>query len=353
MEKIGILTFHASTNYGAFLQTYALSTILKRRGYDVKIINLELENRSLSTKTMVFYYWSYLKFKYARERFLNLTQKYRSSQDIKNNLPDCDLYIVGSDQVWNPKITKSLYSAFFFDFLPSNKKRISYAASFGEAKWPYDEDKTQEIFCYLKNFNAISVRESSAVNLCREYLKLDATQVLDPTLLLKDYSEILGNKPILRQNKVVIFKFNKGKKLLQFIKDFKKIVNQDDIIVLRAFLGIFSRYFKNIPAPSVKQWIRQIATSSLVITDSFHGVCFAILFHKQFIVIPAHADRFTRIESLLEQLGLQDRIFHSYQEILSDTRWKSLINYTDVDNKLSAKRDESLIFIDKLTTNSL
>ena len=108
MKKIGILTFHASSNYGAFLQTYALSTILKRRGCDVKIINLELEKKDLSIKTLIFYYWSYLKFKYARKRFLNLTQKYQSSQDLKNNLPDCDLYIVGSDQVWNPNITKSL-----------------------------------------------------------------------------------------------------------------------------------------------------------------------------------------------------------------------------------------------------
>ncbi len=344
MKKIGILTFHNESNYGAFLQTYALSETLKRLGHKVWVIDLRLPEVSQNKikklcKNLIV---DRRIFSNARQRFLNVTSEtYYSSEDLRNKLPEMDLYVVGSDQVWNKEITGKLQNTYFFDFLPDLKKRISYAASFGKEEWIYDTQETMHIKKLLERFDAISVRELSAVKLCQEQLGLAATRVLDPTLLLDDYSFITRGEYV-EKNVLACFKFEKDASYYTFVRKFEQL-SGNKAILLDNHRPI--KYLRSIYFPTVKEWLCTIGSANFVITDSFHGLCFSILFRKQFIVIPGCEKRFVRLRDLLEMLGLTSRIFNSYQEVWESDRWKEKINYEEVFYKLKQLRKDSIDFL--------
>lgn len=344
MKKIGILTFHDEPNYGAFLQTYALSETLKNLGYDVEIIDLRIK------ETLQFSFIvkllspaiRYFIFEKARKKYLNRSKrKYDSSEDLKNNVPNCDIYLLGSDQVWNKDVTGELKYSYFFDFLPDNKPRLSYASSFGMEKWDFDDEETKKINSLFSKFSAVGVREKSAIDLCKNNCNIEATLVVDPTLLYSDYSKLTG-KIKQRKNSIVCFKFNKGIEFYNFLRDFKR-QNNFDISILNKTLP--QKQIGNIPLPTIKKWIKSIAESEIVITDSYHALIFSIIYKKQFIVLPANEKNFTRLYELLTNLGLEDRIFYSYEEVLQNNRWSSKIDYNGVYEILLKKVDNSLSFL--------
>lgn len=345
-KKIGILTFHGESNYGAFLQTFALSETLKRLGCDVKIIDLKLPiiSQGFIKNIFKFVLVNQRVFSNARASFLTLTtDHYFNSSELKAKLPAMDLFIVGSDQVWNEEITKGLRDTYFFDFLPDDKKRIAYAASFGTEEWLYNESDTEQIKILLNKFNAISVREKSAVQYCKDKFDLETLQVLDPTLLLNDYSKITG-KDIPEKNDLICFKFVVDNDFFEFSRKFGNISNKKVVFLNnnKPIKKVNSIYF-----PTIKKWLKTIGGASLIITDSFHGLCFSILYKRQFIVIPGNKERFIRLNSLLELLGLTNRIFYSYEEVLESDRWRDRIDYVEVYDKLEKERDSSISFLQR------
>lgn len=339
--KIGILTFHEVTNFGAFLQAYALSEIINSKGHEAYIIDLRLQKTKRNLIGKISFVINDLSFKTYRKKFMKETssfQKFLSEKDL-------DFYIVGSDQVWNKNITKDNYLKYFFNFLNNDERRISYAASFGQANWMYNDEDTLEIKELLKSFEGISVREENAIELCKKELDLDVIKVLDPTLLLNDYSHLITKNVREDNNYITCFKFKRGNEFYDFVKQFK--INYPafkirEIRGMNPFKGT-----KIEPFPSIGDWLYYIKTAPVVITDSFHGVCFSIIFNKKFIVIPADLTKFNRIESLLKELNLLDRIFYSYKEILDDDRWKEEINYLEVNSRLDQLKTESLNFLSK------
>lgn len=344
MKKVGILTFHDEPNYGAFLQTYALSESIKLLGYDVEIIDLRIEdNFKYNFFANIFrpIIHSFI-FKRSRNKFLNLTKsKYFSSKELRKNLPNCDIFVLGSDQVWNKDITADLKYSYFFDFLSDDKLRLSYASSFGVEEWNFAFDETLNIKKLLNKFTSISVRERSAIKLCDTNLEFKPELVLDPTLLISDYSKLTGNIKKSNRN-VICFKFNKDQSFYSFLREFK-VKNNYEISILNKTLPI--KGIKNIPLPTISKWIKSIAESGIVITDSYHALIFSIIYKKQFIVIPANEKNFSRLSDLLFDLGLEDRIFYSYDEILQNDRWLKLIDYDKVYNVLLKKRTSSFSYL--------
>lgn len=345
-RNIGILTFHGESNYGAFLQTFALSEVLKSLGYNVVIIDFRLPKISKGFVKDLFKSILVNKriFDSARGSFIELTTEcYSNSSELKAKFPVQDLYIVGSDQVWNEEITKEVRDTYFFDFLPDNKKRIAYAASFGAEEWLYNEQDTAEIKTLLDKFYAISVREKSAVQYCKEKLGLNVLQVLDPTLLLGDYSRIAG-KNIPEMNNLVCFKFEKDESFFEFAK---KLGKKSDKRVVFLNNNRPVKKVKSIYFPTIKKWLETIGGASLVVTDSFHGLCFSILYQRQFIVIPGNKGRFIRLYSLLELLGLTSRVFYSYEEVFETDKWRDSIDYVAVYDKLKKERLNSINFLQR------
>lgn len=344
--KITILTFSKEDNNGANLQCYALYKILCEWGHSVNILDIQLaplEMSFLSKILRIKNHFNYINF---RKRHLNcFTKKYETLGELVNNPPKSDLFIVGSDQVWNPEITKRLDPLiYFFSFLPDGRKRISYAASFGIEQWT-NEDIKDDVRLLLSKFNAISVREDSGVEICNKTFKIDAKMVCDPTLLLDSYEEICGKYDSRKEtNQLMYFKFVRNAAVRDFITDNAKLYNYRVIA-----LGEF-RYFRGgiyRPFYKLEDWLNTIRYSKCIVTDSFHCTVFCILFKKRFIALPGRCNRLSRINSLLDTLGLSNRFCLDLNEL--QTKFEYLvntdINYNEVDVRKEIFKRQSLDFL--------
>lgn len=341
--KIGIVTLIGEFNYGNLLQSYALQIVLERMGHNVVIFNRRIPK--ISTKLQIFRIMSFIKSLFLRylkghneilivnpfvenyntrdridsselnifiKKYIKRSLALRSISDMMkfSQKEQFDAYVVGSDQVWREEYTHSI-EEMFLSFLPktSNAIRIAYAASFGTNANPISINNLSVCSELLKRFNAVSVREKSAVELCNNLFGREAVHVLDPTMLLTidDYKTIFErtNTPE-----------SKGK-LLTYILDEKEELN---VVITR-----IAQMLKMLPfsintlekvdsisyvyrRPSVEAWLRGFCDAEFVITDSYHACVFSILFNKPFICLGNKKRGNTRFESLLGMFGLQDRI---------------------------------------------
>lgn len=353
--RVGILTlYNNNLNYGALLQAYALQNVIKKFGHEVSIVDYqfkqsqtEFQKRSISLnpKQLAGYLLYLTSVKEIEDRiektgefskqYLNVTPICRTSEDIDNlNL---DVHICGSDQVWNPMITKGLKVGFFGG--EGKAYKVAYAASAGEL----DELKkcNEQFISLLNKMNAISVREEELLNYIKSNTNCNVIQVLDPTLLLQkeDYERIL-KKPKVTKPYLLIYRLDRNAKMLKLAHN---IAKEKD-------LQVFEITFNKSPFCGHKQifsadpleflgWIKQ---ASFVITNSFHGTVFSIQFKKNFFVVNVKTQG-ARMESLLDKLKLRDRLVEDPQnlEYLDIPN----INYNNMDDMLSELRIDSLEFI--------
>ena len=343
--KIGILTFSKENNYGANLQCYALSTILKQWGHEVSIIDIQLHHTLSFKGKMISMIQTFLFERFRKNRLNFFTKEYSSKEEIFKNPPSADFFIVGSDQVWNYEITSKLDpKIYFFSFLPKGIPRISYAASFGFDRWELGE--VEDYRQLLKQFNAISVRERSGCKICEETFGLSATEVLDPTLLLESYDDLCGTYDESRRtDNLVCFRLYQNETKLRVLRNFSK---EKGLNLVSLFETSFKKDFKVIPFLTVKQWLNYIRYAKLVVTSSFHCMVFCILFRKPFVVISSrNVKRNERKYNLLEKLGLQDRFCPNDSQLESKLSqlFDQQIDYEDVFARLATLRTSSLNFL--------
>lgn len=345
--KINLLTFNSALSYGAVLQTYALARVLEELDCDVEIIDFRapflppVPTGLWSLKT----YYSLTRFRKEilfyrfRKKYLNKkTRAIYSLEGLKKFKFEADYFVVGSDQVWNPDITKKYAAVYFLDFVKG--KKLSYAASFGKNHWNYDETFNKTIIRLLNDFSAISVREEDSLKILSGKFGQHGTAVLDPTLLLKDYSEFVPDFVI--KDQISCISVNNSKTPLIITS---KI--QEELGLPAFVLDAKKLYNRVLPVPfiSVQDWLKYIAESKLVITDSFHGVAFCIIFQKQFIAIKTHPARFIRIKDLLDRLGLSDRIFERTDMNGISELIRKEIDYSAVNLKLHEMKIRSMNFL--------
>lgn len=343
--KIGVMTFHWATNYGAVLQSYALVKCLKEMGYEAEDINYLPRETMLKLRFFDLYLRRFANikrssiFKKFRKNVLTVSKKtYGSNRTLHGITNEYDAIITGSDQIWNKSFLmtaeKKPTPSYFLDFVPENVLRISYAASFGS------NELSEEVKKYglpeLRKFHAVSVRENNAVGLLGAE-GIPAKAVCDPTLLLEpaSYAEII--KPLDENDRVELFNF-----MLRTGRDSTDKTNQ--YMVDSLFAGKKSLGEAIIP---VEDWLWKLKNSDFVVTDSFHCVVFSIIFHKPFLAInDKNCAMNARIRTLTERLGLAHRVLEEYdtekiRKIVADQEfdWKS------VDEKRRAWADESKEFL--------
>lgn len=344
MKKISILTFSKGDSYGAVLQSYALYKVLVSMGYDVEFIS---------------YTWSTIKYRIfstitpLRRRFNTFRKQYipqhtkpcHTKEDLIQAVKDSDLCIVGSDQVWNLDITGNRFLHYFFDFVPNNIPRVSYAASFGQKHWIW-HDKTEEIKQLLCKFNFISVREVSGVNILKETFQRDSVHVLDPTLVLGNFNPLL-EKP-KNKDRIVGFMFHPSKSYYDCLKYLKNAMSSDVLIMDRPTKKTLYSFFqyKVSPCTSVNEWITNIAYSKYIITDSFHCMVFSIIFQRQFVFIATNTQLEDRAKSLLDSLGIGYRFFANIIDFQYKYDSITPINYVNVTKSLSSLRETSIHFLE-------
>ena len=373
--RIGILTLPPHANYGGILQAYAMQTVLERMGHDVVVFNKPIKKHVLPFPMSFFHYIVRFIKKYVFKKpniYVFKEQKIYKYQkantlytdafvnkhlhnkvvdtlgDIKN---EYDAIIVGSDQVWrkiyfNGSWEKSnpadAYLAFTNDW---NINRIAYAASFGVDFLELDDTEIQTCKEAIQKFKAVSVREKTGVDICKKHFNVDAKWVADPTLLLdvsyyltlaKDSNSLFTGKYIL---KYALDESEEIYGLAHKLEEQKEIPMKE----LKTHEKDSLSEISNCTRRPVEEWLYAFAHADYILTDSFHGTVFSILFHKQFTVIANKERGVTRFTSLLSMFGLEDRLISSPNE------YKQLpdIDYEKVDIKLEQRRSEALDFLSK------
>lgn len=359
--KIGILTHPLHTNYGGLLQAFALQSVLERMGHNVSILHREYPiYRPLPLTAKVLRIIKNFakgllgkpqKGRYGvkqlenatgkfKKKYLNITPDFYTSEEIADytSKERFDAYVVGSDQVWRPKYSACI-TDFFLGFLKDKEAiRISYAASFGVEDWEYSEEETQQCSDLAKYFKAISVREASGVKLCKEYLGIDAVHVLDPTMLLdaEDYRKVFANEKLPRHYKGLFCYVLDTTGLKQNVID--KISSNTNLYPTIVNTSSNQKYYL-----TVAQWLKCIAESKVVVTDSFHGTVFCIIFNKPFWVVGNSERGFARFSSLLALFGLENRLIKTLDDVKKD----EVIDWDSVNARRLQLKEISFGFINK------
>lgn len=374
MKKVAVITFFQShDNYGQLLQCYALQQILQKLGTSPCIIRygfhrhyyLSLPWKILFSKTGFYvlqknfrtFYHENIRAKYPkrgfnrfRHNYIHFTRRcYNSLEDLQRNPPKADIYITGSDQVWAQLISSNNNRSFFLDFGGKNVKRIAYAPSFALENYP--EDLQDELRLLLSNFNAVSVREKTGVSICNK-IGIHAQLVLDPTLLLtyNDYNyiseDVINNKYCFAYHVNIstseelrwesVSKYNER----HCIRTYATFANPQNDVDMKILVGAEYVY------PTIPQWLGWIKNAEYVLTSSFHGIVFSIIFHVPFVVCLREESMYAgndRVITLLNSLCLDNRILSSGTSI--DNILSKKINWIEVDEKLSVLRIDSMAFL--------
>jgi polysaccharide pyruvyl transferase WcaK-like protein len=374
--KIGILTQPLHNNYGGLLQNFALQKTLKDMGHEVWTIDrnfakipahrkyasavkrciIGLTHNKIPDRTWLTTKEERVISKYTSlfiENYIQKTPKIYKTSALRrlHKKYSFDAYIVGSDQVWRPRYSPQ-QPTYFLDFLEKNTsvKKIAYAASFGVSDWEFTREQTKEFKRLLKLFDAVSVREDSGVDLCKRYFDVDAIQLLDPTMLLDKEEYIsLVNKQNLQKSSGSLFTY-----ILDKNDDKSAIVNSvadkfklDPFSVMpkRSFSEPGRKDINDCVFPPVEEWIKGFIDAEFVITDSFHGTVFSILFNKPFIAIANKSRGLTRFESLLKLFQLEDRLVFPTDNFNIDNL--NEINWEKTNAILVREKKRSMEFIKK------
>jgi polysaccharide pyruvyl transferase WcaK-like protein len=370
--KIAIMTQPLGKNYGGIMQAWALQQVLKSEGHEVVTIDRQADEKGF------FYHFARLGYrslqkslgkrkapinleKYFPKIFehtnafvvqnLSMSEPLDSTEKIKAHFDreNYDVVIVGSDQTWRPMYSPNIGN-FFLDFLKNkNIKRIAYASSFGVAEWEFTEEQKKYCAPLAQKFDAVSVREDSGIALCRNYLGVDATHVLDPTLLLERsaYERLFENENIPKNSGVYTYILDKANWKCQVIETVKEELNLKDFSHQPKdqwsdpMFGDWSQCHM----PSVNGWIKGFADADFVITDSFHGTVFSIIFGKPFISLVNDGRGASRFISLLHDLDFSDRLIRGLNKKHILKLLENKYEVESIDKVLSLKKSASRFFL--------
>jgi hypothetical protein len=360
--KIALLTIQNANNYGAVLQAFAMQEVLKRYG-EVEIVNYENRHISrsfdlvrvkpsfhglLGTGKDIFRlfprYRAIKKFKQFIAAKFHLTESMTHADLLNGKIPKYDVYVAGSDQIWNPICVNGrgvIDSAYFLDFAPSEAKKISFASSIGGHK--YSEAEAGQVKQLLARFEQLAVREKDTQTYLQNLLARPVHHVLDPTLLLNseewlDAADLSNN--IGKADYILLYTVPKIPLIREAVDFFAEKLGLR-VISLEQSLTAGARVDEQIRDAGPKEFIELFANASFVVTDSFHGTCFALNFKKSFVSVSS-GKHSNRIESLLQLVGLEERLVKNHQDLANIS--------VDVDMspallRLVVARNESLSYL--------
>ena len=372
-KTVGILTIWQTYNYGAELQAFALQKKLNLMGVSGENIDFPFYKnpdfhkfRSKKSeysiglqnmlKEMLFPVFSRISgeknHQIMLERFQNFHQfylltnksgyRYLSVQSLYENPPQYDIFMVGSDQVWNPRIPIA-HGPFFLDFAPPKSPRVSYASSFGVDHLP--EQAEPYFRKWLAPFSAISVREQKGVEIVRQLTGKEAEHVLDPTLLLTAAEwDCIAAETQPRDHYLLLYDLLPSAKIIQFAKEVASHLNLKIYRICRDSGTKQEIGITQFPTAGPQDFLTLFKNSSYIVTNSFHGMVFSILFEKEFrVLIPETMKNGGRISSLLQLLQLEQNAIKESE--LKNLNIKHSTDYSKVNTllKLSRKKSENYL----------
>lgn len=358
-EKIGILTFHRVSNYGAVLQAYALETVLKKLGADCEIIDYQ---NSVLTEQYNPYSRTYLNPRHPKRFLKNLImlphvnqrnywfKAFRDAHLVisknrydENHLPASNVYskiIVGSDQVWNLSCNGN-DTHYFLDFIDKNKCcGYSYAASMSTVSF---SNEVRELYRkQLSHFSRISVREYSAEKFLKESLGVEACTSLDPTLLLdrNEWDKLCNNPSDNQKDYVLVFLMRHSNQILERALNYARM-KKLKVVYINLYEPFARLGYESIFSMSPQNWLGYIRSAKYVITNSFHATVFSILFEKNFTTYLLDDEgKNERLIQLTNITGLNNRLKKMNESVIEND-----VNYSEVQDRLQVERKKSLDYL--------
>lgn len=340
-KKVGIITFHNSVNYGALLQTYALSKVLVNDGYNVEVIDYVNKSIERDLSSGRYQFQKSLKgcIKYLIKRvhgyrkdksfsnFINselyLSKERRINRDSISALSDrYDVVITGSDQVWNLNLTDN-DTTYYLDFVDDGVKRIAYAVSCGDSA-----NDLSKALSYMEKIDSLSVRERSLSTLLQEKYGISSVACTDPTLLAgKDLFKTVIRKRLIKEKYIFCFLMDNKPEMLEVAR---RIAKEKGLVVVDN-----KNSFQFFLHSSPYDYLSWIYHAEFVLTDSFHGTALSIVFNKSFAsdMYDAKGQIKKRIEDLLISFGLSERFVRidlkCYAEVVQ--KLNEQLDYTEIE----------------------
>ena len=347
--KTATITFQNTNNFGAALQCFALQQSIKSLGAENEVLNYTSPYLNhphklsvLKDKGFVRYllgvFYSLLRSP-RNKKFREFRKNLRMSKPLHENSiktieKDYDLFITGSDQVWNGSLV-GYDDSYFLGFVKDQNKKASYAASFGFLKIPENlEEKYKSLLAGYKYYN---VRETSGVCIIKKLFDIDASLTVDPTLLLRRENwEKVMNLPSGKKLYILVYQISPSSKLIEVVKRLKAETGYEVIAVPFIMGGYFGYKSKFSIGPA--EWLGLFYNASYVVTDSFHGTAFSMIFNKKvWCCVPKTESRIT---SFLDLLGLSNRVIYNDANVPEDLT--AAISFDNVNTVLTQIRNKGI-----------
>lgn len=338
---IGYVGWWDSTNYGSTLTSFAINRTLKNLGKTV----LMLEYPKMPTELPEGKRYG---IEFARH-FYDVSDVLHGDYRRFNAL--CDTFLCGSDQLWNYDCNRFFgYGYFFFDFVNNKKKKIAYATSFGRDTENYPDPQKLRVGYYLSKFDAISVREKSGVDVCRDSFGVDATHVLDPVFLcdMASYEEAIALSRVEPAERYVLsYLLDVTPEKLEAVRITARELGLPYYIILDGQKDI-AKCKEEIDDPNIvnpiriEDWLKYFRNAAYVVTDSFHGFCYSIIFHRPMSVFANRYRGMARFETICDLTGLHNRLVFNLDEFNERNLHRVQIDFDAVDGKLSPMKAFSL-----------
>lgn len=363
--KVGLITYHSAYNFGSVLQAYATESVLNQLGCETVVLNYRIPFQKkfygllgygegiikapIKKLLMLPQLSKRIIRKNKYEKFIskmNLSKEINSPYEFNNNFKDFDLFVSGSDQIWNLHSNEFINSGkeYMDPYLLSftNKRKVSYASSIVNMT----DDELLSIKDKLEKFDYISCREQLAVERLNQIITKKSSKVIDPTLLLS--SENWGKlaQPNKIEKNYILYYSLKGYRYIR--KDLIKLSNLSEkydmqVIALAPLAPVVhQKNVINFTDAGPVDFLTLIKNASLVVTDSYHGMLFSINFRKEFYYLKnVPGANFVRTDDVLSLLDLNSRIIKDVNLINIDNK----VNYDFTDQKLPVLREESINYL--------
>lgn len=341
---IGIVGLWYGLNYGSILTYYALYKVVNQMGFDALMVNKpkELWNDRYTDRNSIAN-----KFIYENCYVSNVRKNKSDWADLNKH---CDTFIVGSDVVWNYEICGSQSHQFFFlDFIEDSKKKIAMASSFGSGYHAPEDERILDKY-YINKFDYVGVRETDGINLCKTCFDVKADQVIDPVFICeKNYYNVLADKIKEQDGTPYVSAYILGPEIPKYniLKRVCEVRNCEMRIIENPNIpGIFKQKLgiKALQTPSVEEWLHYIKNCEFFVGDSFHGLCFALIFNKPFLItVNSNIDGLQRFNTLLKMVGLENRLFFTDKDDIQkiDEIINQPIDYSIVNRIIESHANDS------------
>ena len=346
-KDVGILGYWYATNYGSVLTYFALAKIIERLGYSVMLID-EPEKEKDAEGLDVF-----------SRRFLE--GKIDISRSVKWNELDsinemCNTFMIGSDQVWTPGAIRHMGYFFFLKTISDTKKKIAYAPSFGQSTFKALPETIKTVQFYLNKFDAISVREEDGVKICNEIFKIKAERVVDPVFLIdkEDYDEIAQMSMLdIEMDYIIAYILDPTDDKREALNILSENLKMPIIVMLDGRFNTFEKNKTKMNMDNIAEnvdvydWVYYIKHAKYMITDSHHGLAMGIIYNLPCICYANPGRGQSRFTSLLNVLGMSDRMIYSAKEIIEKELLSKSINYGQVNFNLRKEKYKSISWLSR------